>query len=89
MRIHIQNPADDPLLEFSRPLWDAAVERAPDIGPGHSVTIGATAADFAAAIREAEALICDASVVRAQFPCAAPHSTGWRRSTGCRKAWHC
>ena len=37
MRIHIQNPADDPLFEFSRPLWDAAVARAPDIGPGHSV----------------------------------------------------
>ena len=42
MRIHIQNPADDPLFEFSRPIWDAAVARAPDIGRGHSVTIGAT-----------------------------------------------
>ena len=73
MRIHIQNPADDPLFEFSRAMWDAAVARAPDIGRGHSVTIGDTDADFAAAMLDAEALVCDVSVVRALFPCAAPH----------------
>ena len=72
MRIHIQNPADDPLFEFSREMWDAAVARAPDIGEGHSVTIGDSAGDFGAAMRDAEALICDVSVVQAQFPCAAP-----------------
>ena len=54
-------------------MWDAAAARAPDIGRGHSVTIGDTDADFAAAMRDAEALVCDVSVVRAQFPCAAPH----------------
>ena len=26
MRIHIQNPADDPLFLFSREMWDAAVD---------------------------------------------------------------
>jgi glyoxylate/hydroxypyruvate reductase A len=72
MRIHLQNPVDDPLFEFSQPMWDAAVARAPDAGGGHVVSIGQTAADFASAIIEAEALICDVSVIRAQFPCPAP-----------------
>ncbi|HUN41650.1 MAG TPA: D-2-hydroxyacid dehydrogenase [Acetobacteraceae bacterium] len=73
MRIHIQNPADDPLFEFSRAMWDAAAARAPDIGLGHHVTIGDTPADFTAAMRNAEALVCDVSVVRILFPCDAPH----------------
>jgi len=72
MRIHLQNPDNDPLFEFSRAMWDAAVAQAPDIGVGHDVTIGDSPAGFAAAIRDAEALICDASVVRAFFPCPAP-----------------
>jgi glyoxylate/hydroxypyruvate reductase len=73
MRIHIQNPADDPLFEFSRAMWDAAAARAPDIGRGHTVSIGDSDADFAAAMRDAEALVCDVSVVRAHFPLAVPH----------------
>ncbi|MDR3531839.1 MAG: D-2-hydroxyacid dehydrogenase [Rhodopila sp.] len=73
MRIHLQNPHDDPLFDFSRAMWDAAAARAPDIGGGHTVSVGATPADFAAAIREAEALVTDVSVVRAFFPCEAPH----------------
>jgi hypothetical protein len=73
MRIHLQNPADDPLFDFSRPMWDAASARAPDVGTGHEVTFGATDIDFATAIVEAEALICDAGVVKAHFPCPAPH----------------
>ena len=28
MRIHIQNPADDPLFLFSRAMWESAVTRA-------------------------------------------------------------
>jgi len=72
MRIHLQNPADDPLFDFSASLWDDAVARAPDIGQGHTVTIGTTAEDFAAAIQEAEALIADVSVIKARFPCVAP-----------------
>ena len=73
MRIHIHNPADDPLFEFSHTMWDAAVSRSPDIGRGHTVSIGTTDTDFAAAMRDTEALVCDVSVVRAQFPCIAPH----------------
>src|ERR1700722_5897232 len=72
MRIHLQNPADDPLFDFSHAIWDAAASRAPDAGAGHMVTIGRTEADFTAAMTEAEALICDVSVIKARFPCAAP-----------------
>lgn len=71
MRIHLQNPADDPLFEFTLPMWRAALARAPDPGGEHTVTLGRTNADFAAAMREAEALVCDVSVVKAQFPCDA------------------
>jgi phosphoglycerate dehydrogenase-like enzyme len=73
MRIHLQNPDRDPLFDFSRPMWDAAASRAPDIGAGHTVSIGATPADFAAAMREAEALVTDASIIKTLFPCSAPN----------------
>ncbi|HET6306463.1 MAG TPA: D-2-hydroxyacid dehydrogenase [Rhodopila sp.] len=73
MRIHLQNPDTDPLFDFSRTMWDAAAARAPDIGLGHDVSIGVTPADFLAFMREAEALVCDASVIKALFPCPAPH----------------
>jgi glyoxylate/hydroxypyruvate reductase A len=73
MRIHLQNPDNDPLFDFSRAMWDGAAARAPDIGPGHIVSIGVTPADFLTAMREAEALIADASVIKALFPCMAPN----------------
>ena len=69
MRIHVQNPIDDPLFHFSQAMWDAAA--GPDTH--HIVSIGSTAADFAAAMTEAEALVCDAGIVKAHFPCSAPH----------------
>lgn len=72
MRIHLQNPANNPLFDFSRAMWDAAVARAPDSGAGHDVSIGVTPADFVAAMREAEALVTDASVIARHFPCPAP-----------------
>jgi glyoxylate/hydroxypyruvate reductase len=72
MRIHLQNPVDDKLFEFSQAMWDAAVARAPDTGGGHVVSIGQTGTDFAKAMTDAEALICDVSVIKAQFPCLAP-----------------
>lgn len=73
MRIHIHNPVDDLPITFSLAMWDEAVARAPDIGLGHDVSLGDSRAAFFAALREAEALICDISVVRAYFPCPAPH----------------
>lgn len=72
MRIHIQNPVDDPLFMFSRSMWDAAAARAPDVGAGHDVTIGDSDADFVAGIAEAEALVTEIGVVWAKFPCNAP-----------------
>jgi glyoxylate/hydroxypyruvate reductase A len=72
MRIHIQNPADDPLFLFSRGMWEQAAARAPDVGIGHEVTVGDTDADFGAGIAEADALITEIGVVAAKFPCLAP-----------------
>jgi len=72
MRIHLQNPIDDPLFEFSHAMWDAAAARAPETSAGHTVSVGHTQAGFIAAMAEAEALICDISVIRAFFPCPAP-----------------
>lgn len=73
MRIHLQNPDNDPLFDFSRKMWDAAAARAPDVGQGHEVTIGVTHVDFVAAMREAEALVTDVSVIRALSPIVAPN----------------
>ncbi len=72
MRIHLQNPDHDPLFDFSLAMWDAAAARAPDIGMGHDVSLGVTRADFIAGMRDAEALVTDASVIDALFPCPAP-----------------
>ena len=72
MRIHLQNPDNDPLFDFSRAMWEAAAARAPDIGAEHTISIGVTPADFVAAMRDAEALVTDARVIRALFPCPAP-----------------
>ncbi|MFL5287410.1 MAG: D-2-hydroxyacid dehydrogenase [Rhodopila sp.] len=72
MRIHLQNPENDPLFDFSRAMWDDAAVQAPDIGLGHEISLGTTAADFAAAMRDGEALVADVSVIRALFPCDAP-----------------
>ena len=46
MRIHLQNPDNDPLFDFSRAMWEAAAARSPDIGLGHDVSIGVTPADL-------------------------------------------
>lgn len=72
MRIHLQNPDNDPTFDFSRSSWDAAAARSPDIGRGHDVSLGVTQADFIAAMHDTEALVASASVVKALFPCAAP-----------------
>jgi glyoxylate/hydroxypyruvate reductase A len=71
MRIHLQNPIDDKLFHFSRAMWDEAAARTGETG--HSATIGTGPAEFAAAMADAEALVCDAGIVKAWFPCPAPH----------------
>ena len=72
MRIHLQNPDNDPLFDFTRAMWETAATHAPDVGGGHVVSIGVTPADFVAAMRDAEALVTDVSVIKALFPCPAP-----------------
>lgn len=72
MRIHLQNPANDPIFRFSRPMWDAAVARSRNIGAGHQVSIGDTPGDFIAGMAEAEALVSDTDTIRKLFPVAAP-----------------
>jgi glyoxylate/hydroxypyruvate reductase len=72
MRIHLQNPADDPLFDFSLEMWRHAAARAGDIGRDHEVTLGANTSDFTTAIRDAEALVTDVASVRELFPCHAP-----------------
>src|SRR6202012_2145922 len=56
-----------------RAMWDAATARNPKAGASHDVSIGVTPADFLTAMRDAEALVCDAGVIKALFPCPAPH----------------
>jgi glyoxylate/hydroxypyruvate reductase len=73
MRIHLQNPTGETPFAFSLPMWEAAAERAGDIGRGHSVTIGTSRTEFATAMRDAEALITDTGTVSRNFPCDAPH----------------
>ncbi len=72
MRIHVQNPADDPLGPISPVMWDQAALRAGEAGLDHTVSFGHTVASFAEAIGETEALIADKDVLPQFFPCPAP-----------------
>jgi glyoxylate/hydroxypyruvate reductase A len=72
MRIHIQNDLSDPLYVVARRDWDEAVTRAPDVGTGHLVSIGASDAEFNRAILEAEVLITWPPVILRHFPTTAP-----------------
>ncbi|MGC8476494.1 MAG: D-2-hydroxyacid dehydrogenase [Acetobacteraceae bacterium] len=70
MRIHIQNPPDDPAFTITPALWAAAAARA-GAGP-HAVSYADDAAGFAAAIGGAEVLVGDKDVLRPLLPAAAP-----------------
>ena len=70
MRIHIQNPPDDPAFTITPAQWAEAAARAG--APGHALSFGTTAAEFAAAIGQAEALVGDKDILRPLLPAAAP-----------------
>jgi phosphoglycerate dehydrogenase-like enzyme len=72
MRIHIHNDPSDPLYVITRRHWDEAAARAKDIGAGQAISLGDSDAEFARAIREAEALITCPPVILRQFPTDAP-----------------
>ena len=70
MRIHLQNPSDDPAFTITPALWAEAAVRAG--AARHALSFGTTAADFAAAIGEAEALVGDKDILRPLLPADAP-----------------
>lgn len=72
MRIHIQNPPDDPAFTLTPSLWAAAAARAGVPPDTHRLSFGTTAADFVAALPAAEALVGDKDVLRPLLPAAAP-----------------
>ncbi|MGH7043642.1 MAG: D-2-hydroxyacid dehydrogenase [Acetobacteraceae bacterium] len=72
MRIHVQNPPDDPQFTITPALWNAAAARAGAAGAGHRVSFATTHADFAAAVAEAEALVGDKDVLRGLLPATTP-----------------
>jgi phosphoglycerate dehydrogenase-like enzyme len=72
MRIHIQKQPGDPMPAVTPRQWHEAASRAGEVGQGHEVSFGETAADLAAAIGEAEALITGDSVVLGLRPDEAP-----------------
>jgi len=73
MRIHVQNTPEDAQFAITPAQWAAAASRAPDVSAGHTVTFGDTAAEFQAAMQDAESLVAQTAAVHALFPAPAPH----------------
>ncbi len=72
MRIHLQSQPDDGHFALTPEQWDTACARAPDVSDGHEVSFGDDPGAFAAALRDAEALVAQASGVATLFPVDAP-----------------
>jgi glyoxylate/hydroxypyruvate reductase len=72
MRIHVQNHEGDPINDVTPEQWHEAASRAGPTGQGHAISFGQSAEAFAAAMREAEALVTTSRVIKALFPVAAP-----------------
>jgi phosphoglycerate dehydrogenase-like enzyme len=70
MRIHIQNPADDPHFAVTEAQWQAAIARNPDMA-GLQASFAKDDAGFAAALPEAEVLLAWARTLRQRFPVGA------------------
>ncbi len=64
MHIHIQEFADSPYLKLTAPEFHEAAGLAGEIGAGHTLTVGETAAEFAAAAPGIEALIATPAAIR-------------------------
>jgi phosphoglycerate dehydrogenase-like enzyme len=71
MRIHIQNPSANDLFAVTPAQWEQAAARAGE--PGHQVSFGSDAQDFANSINEAEVLVAQPGTVRRLLPFTAPH----------------
>ncbi len=72
MRIHVQNPADDPLGPVTPALWARVAARAGEDAAGHAVSFASDRAGYEAAIGETEALVTDKDVLAGLLPLRAP-----------------
>lgn len=72
MRIHVQNPADDPLGPITPELWARVASRAGEDRSGHVVSFASDRAGYEAALGEAEALVTDKDVLAGLLPLRAP-----------------
>ena len=72
MRIHVQNPEDDPLGPITPALWARVAARAGEDAAGHAVSFASDRAGYEAAITEAEALVTDKDVLAGLLPLRAP-----------------
>ncbi len=72
MRIHVQNPANDPLGPVTPELWARVAARSGEHASGHIVSFAVDRAGYEAAIGEAEALVTDKDVLAALLPLRAP-----------------
>jgi len=70
MRIHIQNPPNDPYFAVTEAQWRAALERNPDM-TGLEVSFAKDDAGFASALPEAEVLLTWVRSLRQRFPVGA------------------
>lgn len=70
VRVHIQNPPDDPAFTITQALWRAAAARAGVAAP--AVSFADTEAGFTAMIGAAEILVGDKDVLRPLLPAPAP-----------------
>jgi glyoxylate/hydroxypyruvate reductase len=72
MRIHVQNPAHDPLGPVTPELWARVAARTGEDATGHVVSFASDQAGYEAAIAEAEALVTDKDVLAGLLPLRAP-----------------
>ncbi|WP_458096989.1 D-2-hydroxyacid dehydrogenase [Roseomonas sp. WA12] len=70
MRVHVQNPANDPEFAVTEAQWRAAVARSPDMA-GLDVTFAAEEEGLARALPEAEVLLTWVRPLRQRFPVGA------------------
>jgi glyoxylate/hydroxypyruvate reductase A len=70
MRIHVQNPPDDPLGPITPEMWTRIAEAASE--PAHEVSFASDRAGYEAAIGQAEALVTDKDVLPTLLPLRAP-----------------
>ena len=72
MRIHVQNPEDDPLGPVTPELWARVAARAGEDAAGHEVSFASDRRGYEAAVTEAEALVTDKDVLAGLLPLRAP-----------------